>query len=65
MHSVCDGRGRNLATRLTPGQDADTSELVGLVDQVWVAREAWAAFAPLWAGLAGAAAGFGLRAGRS
>ena len=38
MHSVCDGRGRNLATRLTPGQDADTSELVGLVDQVWVAR---------------------------
>ena len=38
MHSVCDGRGRNLATRLTPGQDADTSELVGLVDQVRVAR---------------------------
>jgi hypothetical protein len=25
-------------TRLTPGQDADTSELVGLVDQVRVAR---------------------------
>ena len=38
MHSVGDGRGRNLATRLTPGQDADTSELVGLVDQVRVAR---------------------------
>ena len=38
MHSVCDGRGRNLATRLTPGQDADTSELVGLLDQVRVAR---------------------------
>jgi transposase len=38
VHSVCDGRGRNLATRLTPGQDADTSELVGLVDQVRVAR---------------------------
>jgi transposase len=27
-----------LATRLTPGQDADTSELVGLVDAVRVAR---------------------------
>jgi transposase len=27
-----------LATRLTPAQDADTSELVGLVDQVRVAR---------------------------
>ena len=38
MHTICDGRGRNLATRLTPGQDADTSELVGLVDQVRVAR---------------------------
>jgi transposase len=35
---VCDGRGRDLATRLTPGQDADTSELVALVDQVRVAR---------------------------
>ena len=35
---MCDGRGRNLATRLTPGQDADTSELVGLVDAVRVAR---------------------------
>ena len=27
-----------MATRLTPGQDADTSELVGLVDAVRVAR---------------------------
>jgi transposase len=35
---MCDGRGRDLATRLTPGQDADTSELVGLVDAVRVAR---------------------------
>jgi transposase len=35
---VCDGRGRDLATRLTPGQDADTSELIGLVDQVRVVR---------------------------
>jgi transposase len=38
VHTVCDGWGRNLATRLTPGQDADTSELVGLVDAVGVAR---------------------------
>src|SRR5829696_619714 len=38
LHTVCDGRGRNLATRLTPGQDADTSELVGLGDAVRVAR---------------------------
>ena len=38
LHTVCDGRGRNLATRLTPGQDADTLQLVGLVDAVRVAR---------------------------
>jgi transposase len=38
VHTVGDGRGRNLATRLTPGQDADTCELVTLVDQVRVAR---------------------------
>ena len=38
LHTICDGRGRNLATRLTPGQDADTSELVGLVDAVRVAQ---------------------------
>ena len=38
LHTICDGRGRNLATRLTPGEDADTSELVGLVDAVRVAR---------------------------
>ena len=29
LHTICDGRGRNLATRLTPGQDADTRQLVG------------------------------------
>jgi transposase len=40
LHTICDGRGRNLATRLTPGQDADTTQLVGLVDQVRVARHA-------------------------
>ena len=38
LHTICDGRGRNLVTRLTPGQDADTTQLVGLVDQVRVAR---------------------------
>ena len=38
LHTSCDGRGRNLATCLTPGQDADTTQLVGLVDQVRVAR---------------------------
>jgi len=38
VHTICDGRGRNLATRLTPGQDADTTQLLGLVDQVRVAR---------------------------
>jgi transposase len=38
LHTICDGRGRNLVTRLTPGQDADTRQLVGLVDAVRVAR---------------------------
>ena len=38
LHTLCDGWGRNLATRLTPGQDADTSQLVRLVDAVRVAR---------------------------
>jgi len=38
LHTICDGRGRNLATRLTPGQDADTLQLIGLVDAVRVAR---------------------------
>jgi transposase len=38
LHTICDGRGRNLTTRLTPGQDADTSQLVALVDAVRVTR---------------------------
>jgi transposase len=38
LHTICDGRGRNLATRLTPGQDADTRQLIALIDQVRVAR---------------------------
>jgi transposase len=38
VHTVCDGRGRNLATQLTPGQDADTRQLIGLLDAVRVAR---------------------------
>jgi transposase len=32
LHTIGDGRGRNLVTRLTPGQDADTSQLIGLLD---------------------------------
>jgi hypothetical protein len=38
VHTICDGRGRNLATQLTPGQDADTRQLIGLLDAVRVAR---------------------------
>jgi transposase len=38
LHTICDGRGRNLTTQLTPGQAADTRQLVGLVDAVRVAR---------------------------
>jgi transposase len=38
VHTLCDGRGRNLATQLTPGQDADTRQLIGLLDAVRVAR---------------------------
>ena len=36
MHTICDGRGRSLATRVTPGQAADTKQLVALLDQVAV-----------------------------
>ena len=35
---MADGRGRSLATRVTPGQAADTQQLVALLDQVAVAR---------------------------
>lgn len=38
MHSMTDGRGRSLATRVTPGQAADTKQLVALLDQVSVKR---------------------------
>ncbi|MEU7588122.1 transposase, partial [Micromonospora sp. NPDC049230] len=33
-----DGRGRSLATRITPGQAADTQQLIPLLDQVRVPR---------------------------
>jgi transposase len=36
VHTICDGRGRSLATRVTPGQAADTKQLVALLDQVAV-----------------------------
>jgi transposase len=35
---MADGRGRSLATRVTPGQASDTKQLVALLDQVAVAR---------------------------
>ena len=36
MHTICDGRGRSLATRITGGQASDTRQLVSLLDQVAV-----------------------------
>lgn len=38
VHVVGDGRGRPLATLLTPGQAADTTRLLGLLDAVRVPR---------------------------
>lgn len=38
MHTMADGRGRSLATRITPGQASDTRQLVPLLDQVSVPR---------------------------
>jgi transposase len=38
MHTMADGRGRSLATRITPGQAADTRQLVALLDQIAVTR---------------------------
>ena len=35
---MADGRGRSLATRITPGQASDTRQLIALLDQVAVAR---------------------------
>lgn len=35
---MADGRGRSLATRVTPGQASDTRQLVALLDQVAVTR---------------------------
>jgi hypothetical protein len=37
---MADGRGRSLATRVTPGQASDTRQLIALLDQVAVARPA-------------------------
>jgi transposase len=36
VHVICDGRGRSLATRITPGQASDTRQLLSLLDQVAV-----------------------------
>lgn len=38
IHTIGDGRGRNLTSHLTPGQDADTRQLVQLLDSVTVGR---------------------------
>ncbi|WP_373313550.1 IS5 family transposase [Catellatospora citrea] len=38
VHTLSDGRGRSLATRITPGQAADTRQLAALLDQVAVPR---------------------------
>jgi transposase len=38
LHLLADGNGRELAKRITPGQAADTKELVALVDAVAVPR---------------------------
>jgi transposase len=38
LHLLAEGRGRSLVKRLTPGQAADTKELVALLDNVAVAR---------------------------
>lgn len=35
---MADGRGRSLATLVTPGQAADTKQLVALLDRICVAR---------------------------
>jgi hypothetical protein len=34
IHTICDGKGRDLASHITPGQDADTRELVRLLPRV-------------------------------
>src|SRR3982751_5968237 len=38
LHLLAEGRGRSLVIRLTPGQAADTKELVPLLDAVAVPR---------------------------
>ena len=38
VHTLADGRGRSLATLITPGQAADTRQLVALLDLVRVPR---------------------------
>lgn len=38
IHTICDGKGRDLASHITPGQDSDTRELVRLLGAVSVGR---------------------------
>jgi hypothetical protein len=49
LHTICDGRGRNLATRLTPGQDADPPSRSGWWTRCgWPARVGGAGRGPGW-----------------
>ncbi|MFF3865700.1 transposase [Micromonospora sp. NPDC001898] len=38
IHTLAEGRGRSLATRITPGQAADTRQLIPLLDQIRTPR---------------------------
>ena len=38
VHTLADGRGRSLASRITAGQAADTRQLIPLLEQVRVSR---------------------------
>lgn len=38
LHLACDGRGRPLAILLTPGQRHESTQLVPLLDAIWVPR---------------------------
>lgn len=38
LHTIADGRGRSLAARSTPGQEADTKQLEALLEDIAIAR---------------------------
>jgi hypothetical protein len=51
VHTLADGRGRSLATLITPGQAADTRQLIPLLEHVRVARSGGPGPAPHAAGV--------------